>query len=244
MRMRSVINGLAAALLLIVLAGPVWAADDPAARGAALLAQAKAASGGPAWDALGGWHESGAAIVGGVQGTYDTWCDLRRMGMANHHVLAGAAQMRGFDGATVWISDNGGPVRAFQTPQALATARQGAYVSAWGFFFPDRFAAQRVYIGSASVDGFEFDIVQVAPQDGLPMELWIDRKSHLVTRMVDRTGPRTAVAVLSDFRVVDGVLTPFLVAESDGDPKHTLELHINAIDFSPIDPARFAPPPR
>jgi hypothetical protein len=138
--------------------------------------------------------------------------------------------------------DGDGPVRSSQTPHALATARQGAYVSAWGFFFPDRFPAQRIYIGSASVDGFDFDIVEATPQGGLPMELWIDRKSHLVTRMVDRSGARTAVAVLSDFRTIDGILTPFVVAESDGDPKHTLELHISAIDFSPVDPARFAKP--
>jgi len=240
--MRSALGGLVAALVLIGLAGQGLAADDPAARGAFLLAQAKAASGGAAWDALGGWHESGAAIVGDAQGTYDTWCDLHRMGMANYHVLAGSAQTRGFDGTTVWVAQNAGPARTSQTPQALATARQGAYVSAWGFFFPDRFAAERIYIGTATVDGAEFDIVQATPKDGLPMELWIDRRSHLVSRMVDRSGPRTAVAVLSDFRSINGVLTPFLVAESDGDPKHTLELHINAIDFSPIDPARFAPP--
>ena len=242
--MRSALAWLLAALVLLSVSRPALAADDPATRGAALLAEAKAASGGAAWDALGGWHESGAAIVGAAHGTYDTWCDLHRMGMANHHVLAGAAQTRGFDGDSVWVSDNAGPARTTQARQALATARQGAYVSAWGFFFPDRFAAERVFIGTASVDGSDFDIVQATPRDGLPMELWIDRKSHLVTRMVNRSGARTAVAVLSDFRSTMGVLTPFLVAESDGDPKHTLELHIDAIDFSPIDPARFAPPAR
>lgn len=241
--MRLVLGGLVAALVLMGLAAsPTLAADDRSARGAALLAEAKAASGGAAWDALGGWHESGVAIVGDAQGTYDTWCDLHRMGMANHHVLGGSAQTRGFDGTTVWVSENAGPARTSQAPQALATARQGAYVSAWGFFFPDRFPAERVYIGAATVDGSDFYIVQATPRGGLPMELWIDQNSHLVTRMVDRSGPRTAVAVLSDFRHVEGVLTPFLVAESDGDPKHTLELHINTIGFSPIDPARFAPP--
>jgi len=242
--MRARLNWLVAALALTVLAGPARAADDPAARGAALLAQAKAASGGAAWDRLGGWHESGAAIVGDAQGSYDTWCDLHRMGMTNHHVLGGAAQTRGFDGAVVWVVEGVGPVRASQAPQALATARQGAYVSAWGFFFPDRFPARRIYVGSATADGAEFDIIQATPEGGLPMELWIDRRTHLVTRMVDRSGPRTAVAVLSDFRMVSGVLTPFLVAESDGDPKHTLELHIASVDFSPIDPTRFAPPAR
>jgi hypothetical protein len=232
----------AVVFIMIALASPAVAADDPATRGAALLAQAKAASGGSAWDRLGGWHETGTAIVGGAQGAYDTWCDLNRMGMANHHVVAGAAQTRGFDGATVWVVNAAGALKTSQAPLALATARQGAYVSAWGFFFPDRFPARRLYIGSASVDGSDFDIVQATPRDGLPMELWIDRKSHLVTRMVDRGGAKTAVAVMSDFREINGVLTPFLVAESDGDPHHTLELHIGAIDFSPIDRMRFAPP--
>jgi hypothetical protein len=229
-------------LVLVFLNQPAAAQSDPAVHAAALLAEAKAASGGAAWDALGGWHETGVAIVGDVQGRYDTWVDLRRMGMANHHVLAGASQTRGFDGTTVWLVDSAGRLHASQAPADVATARQGAYVSAWGFFFPDRFPAQRVFIGTATVDGADFDIVRATPEGGLPMELWIDRRTHLVSRMVDRSGPHTSVAILSDFRTVGGVVTPFVVAESDGDPKHTLELHLGAIDFSPVDPARFAPP--
>jgi hypothetical protein len=240
--MRVKLVQLLAALTVLVLAGPTFAADDSAARGAALLAQAKAASGGAAWDQLGGWHESGLAILGDAQGSYETWCDLYHLGMANHHVLAGSAQTRGFDGSVVWIANGANPASISQAPQALASARQGAYVSAWGFFFPERFTAERIYIGEATVDGADYDIVQVAPISGLSMELWIDRKTHLIMRMVDRSGPRVAVAVLSDFRAVAGILTPFVVAESDGDPKHTLELHISAIDFNRVDPARFAAP--
>lgn len=240
--MRRLLSRLGAALVILLLAAPAVAQDDPAARGAALLAEAKAASGGAAWDALAGWHESGVAILGAAQGVYDTWVDLHRMGMANRHALGGSTQAHGFDGATVWSLADAGPARTSQSPQALAVARQGAYISAWGFFFPDRFPAQRAFIGEATVDGSDFDIVQVAPTGGLPMELWIDRKTHLVTRMVDRSGPKTAVAVMSDFRLVGGVLTPFVVAESDGDQAHTLELHISALDFGPIDPSRFAPP--
>jgi hypothetical protein len=66
--MRRILSGLAAAFVLLMLMAPASAEDDPAARGAALLAGAKAASGGPAWDALAGWHESGTAFLGGVQG--------------------------------------------------------------------------------------------------------------------------------------------------------------------------------
>lgn len=232
------------AFLALFLVGQSAAAQtDAAARGAALLAEAKAASGGAAWDALGDWHESGTAFIGDAQGSYDTWVDLHRMGMANHHVLGGASQTRGFDGATAWLVDGRGQLHVSQAPQDLAAARQGAYVSAWGFFFPDRFPAQRVYIGTASDGGVDFDIVQVTPDGGLPMEIWIDRKTHLVTRMIDRSGPRVSVAVMSDFRSIGGVVTPFVVQESDSDPKHTpRELHLSAIDFAPINPARFAPP--
>jgi hypothetical protein len=60
--------------------------------------------------------------------------------------------------------------------------------------------------------------------------------------MVDRAGQKTAVAIMSDFRSQDGVLTPFVVAESNGDQAHTLELHIGKLDFGPVDPTRFAPP--
>lgn len=242
--MRAKFGFFLAILALSLIGRPALAQTDAAARGAALLAEAKAASGGSAWDALGGWHESGIALVGDAQGSYDTWVDLHEFGMANHHLLGGAAQTRGFDGTTAWLVDGQGQLHRSQTPQDLAIARQGAYVSAWGFFFPDRFPAQRVFIGTASDGGADFDIVQVTPDGGLSMEIWIDRKTHLVSRMVNRSGPRASVAVMSDFRTIGGVLTPFVVAESDGDPRHTLELHLSTIEFAPIDPARFAPPQR
>lgn len=240
--MRARLVCLLAGLALLFLPVSALAQADPATRGAALLAEAKAASGGAAWDRLAGWRETGDAILGDAQGTYETWCDLHRLAMANHHVVAGAAQSRGFDGDTVWLLQGAGPLRTSRSPQALAAARQGAYVSAWGFFFPDRFPAQRLFIGTATAGGADFDIVQVTPQGGLPTEIWIDRKTHLVTRMIDRSGPRPSVAIMSDFRSVDGIVTPFVVAESDGDPNHTLELHIRTLDFGPVDPARFAPP--
>jgi hypothetical protein len=240
--MRWLWGGGLAAILLIGLDASAVAADDAASRGKALLAQAKAASGGAAWDTLGGWSERGSAVAGGATGSYDTLVDLHAYGMANHHVLAGSARSHGFDGSTAWMVDSAGAVRIDASPQGLAAARQGAFVSAWGFFFPDRFPAQSDFIGDATADGADFDIVRVTPADGLPIELWIDRKTHLVTRMVDRSGPKTVIAVLSEFRSTHGVLAPFDVAESDGDPNHTLELRTETIEFSPPDRSRFAPP--
>ncbi len=88
--MRTALNWLATALVFLALAGCATAGDDPAEHGPELLDQARAASGGEAWDQLGGWHESGGGTVADTQGTYDTWCDLNQIGMTNHHVLGGA----------------------------------------------------------------------------------------------------------------------------------------------------------
>jgi hypothetical protein len=239
---RIALTAVAAALAIYALFARPAFADDAAARGAVLLAEAKAAAGGAAWDKLSGWSESGSAFLGAAHGTYESWCDLHRLVVVNHHVLAGTSQTRGFDGAAAWVMAGAGPPRVSAEPAALAHARQGAYISAWGFFFPDRFPAERVYIGQVKVDGADFDVVRVTPEGGFATEVWIERSSHLITRMVDRSGPQTSVAILSDFRRVDGVLAPFLVAESDGDPDHTLELHTAKITFGPIDPARLAAP--
>ena len=146
-------------------------AADPAME---ILAQAKAAMGGTAWDHISGWHERGRH----GDAAYDTLLDFHRWGsrFANYH--AGTTRVRGFNGTTVWDQDASGKVSVSHDPVRLADARQSAYGSIFGFFFPRRFHAIFKYLGAKTEDGASFDVVSITPESTLPMEVWIDRSTH------------------------------------------------------------------
>jgi hypothetical protein len=103
---------------------------------------------------------------------------------------------------------------------------------------PDRFPAVFRLLGPRDHQGRRYDVVAVTPEGGDDAELWVDRETHRVARMV--AGPEQAE--LSDYRVFSGVCTPTLGRQGDGDPAHTIVLHVERVETGPVDPARFAPP--
>ncbi|MDR3512392.1 MAG: hypothetical protein P4L73_12215 [Caulobacteraceae bacterium] len=207
-----------------------------------LLAQAKAATGGPAWDRLQGWHERGVDNRPGQAIAYEAWIDLRSLAIVNVHTVDEVPVTRGGDGRTTWVIDPAGGVQIDPNPQAVAGARRSAYFSAYGFFFPDRLPARRAYVGPLVSNGATYDVVRVTPGDGAPMDIWIDRATHRVTAFVDPDRRHPTIALLADFRPVDGVLLPHTVAQSGGGVKPTSVEHVAAYDFNPAEAGRFTPP--
>ncbi len=204
MRLEAKLFCLAAAGLLMSV--PVARAQD-SAKASQLLAAAKQASGGAAWDALTSWHESGQITMGGQNGSYSSSSDLHQLGLGASATIGGVTLAHGFDGKTPWASDPDG-VHKETDPAAIAAASEDAYVSAYGFFFPDRFPAQFDYAGQKQADGVDYDAVKVTPQGATPFEIWIDRKTHLISRFVEIGGPQPEIATMSDFAVSGGITAP------------------------------------
>jgi hypothetical protein len=230
------------AAFAVVFAGQGSAAPDPTAEADAILAHAKAASGGGAWDRLQGWHERGVIVRRDGQVDYEAWIDMRDLAIVNTRTADGATVVHGSDGRASWIIDPAGGVRFDTTSNGLAASRRNAYFSIFGYFFPKRFAAQRVYVGPQVSGGVTYDVVRVTPADGSPMELWIDRATHRIGALVDPDKAHPMIALLSDYRPVGGVMVPFTVATSFGGPRAAIVQHIGAYDFGPPDPSRFTPP--
>jgi hypothetical protein len=224
-----------AAILGLLVAGGAMAAPGDAER---ILAEAKAAVGGAAWDKITGWHETGEHD--GI--AYETELDLQRYGMVSWSTRDGKTSVAGYDGRTAWRIGPDGTVDASQDPARLADARQSAYASAYLFFMPDRFPATFSYVGERDNAGRHFDVVDIQPQDSKPMEIWVDRDSHLITRLVDPTASPPLSAEASDFRDVGGgVVVPFQLVVTDG--VHTQTAHVTAITLGPLPRSDFAPPP-
>lgn len=229
----------AATLAAVALSsGPRGAAEtaDPAR---AVMAAAKAATGGAAWDRITGWHERGRHDGA----TYDTLLDFRRWAFRFATTRDGKTRVNGFDGSLVWRQGPDGKVTTKRDAASLADARLSAYGSTFAFLRPARFPARFQYLGVRTDGAASFDVVRVTPEGTTPMEVWVDRKTHLFARLVDRSGPKPVTARLSDFRPVGGIRQPFRLEISDGDPAHAQIGVVESVVLEPVARGAFDPPP-
>lgn len=231
----------ACALAVILLVAAPAAARPPDAATAVLLAEMRAACGGAAWDRIEGWHETGRVeLPGGMSLPYEAWHSMRHPPTATYvnRVEGRIVRQSGYDGAVRWQAGADGRVRRETDPAALGRARRDAYLSNFGWLLPARFPAAFRLLGPREHAGRSYDVVEVTPEGGDSAELWVDRDSRRVARMV--AGPEQAE--LSDYRVFSGVCTPTTGRQGDGDPAHAIVLHVESVETGPVDPARFAPP--
>jgi len=84
----------------------------------------------------------------------------------------------------------------------------------------------------------------VTPEGGRPVELWFDRTSHLLIRLVDRAGPPPMTITASDYRRVDGVMVAYRITARTMDGTILDEGIVDSIAFGPVDRRLFAPPER
>ena len=228
-----------AALALAGCAHPV--ATSPQSRADAVLAASKLASGGEVWDAPQGCVETGTHADGAV--TYKTWFNLRRYGMRVESERAGSKRVMGFNGAVSWMVDPAGKVLLRNDVDSLKEAINTAYLSNNSFFFPDRFPADFKYLREAAEGGVTFDVVEVTPRGGRPMELWFDRRSHLLARVVDTLGKPPVTVTAGDYRRIDNMAVAFALDVSGPDGKVVDRGRVTSISCGAIDEKLFDPPP-
>ncbi|MGI4881272.1 MAG: hypothetical protein ACRYG4_27740 [Janthinobacterium lividum] len=218
------------------------AAENPLdiARGQKILADARAACGGPAWDRLAGWHERGRITVPGhPEGSYEEWSAITSLAMAMRTEPGGAPVSHvGTDGKTSWRRLPNGAIDAGPPSGPNQLHLRDAYLSNFAYFLPTRFPAAVAAGDPRTVGATVYDVITVRPAASEDFDLWIDRSSHRVSRIV--VGNK--VAELRSYRIVSGVCAPTLAIQTDGNPAHTTTLDIDSVDTSPLSAAVFAAP--
>jgi hypothetical protein len=198
-----------------------------------VLAQARAATGGAAWNSLRGWHE-----VGRKDGRrYEAWFDPLRYGMrVETHEPAGL-DVRGFNGAGDWRVFPSGVKTGRDIRTLVTETRSEAFFGVRGYFYPGRFDAKAQYVGVRTWKGRSFEVVRVKPWAGFARELWFDKGTHLLGRMVDDEGPKPFAVEFSDYRRVGPVRVAFRIEGEGGEVRE-----IERLDFQPADRALFSLP--
>jgi hypothetical protein len=209
-----------------------------------LLAAAKQATGGAAWDRLKTLDDQGALAATGLAGSYETLADLRHVRVVQKFVLGPASGSQGWDGKAAWSTDASGQVRVEQGQEAIAAGIENAYRASYAFFWPARWPATRAYAGERQADGATYDAVKITPKGAQPFEIWFDRASHRIVREVELTGVQPHTAILGDYRAADGVMLPFLNRDTMGDAQYDTVATTATLKAGGTLPAdRFGPPP-
>jgi hypothetical protein len=201
-----------------------------------VLTQARAASGGDGWTLLRGWHETGHD--GGAP--YEAWYDPLRYGMRVETREAGGKRAHGYNGQGDWQILPDGTSVDDNDPAGVAATRTEAFFGASGYFHRARFDARGELLGVRQAEGRSFDAVLVKPWGGNARELWFDRRSHLLARMIDRSGPQATTWRFSDYRRVGPVMVAFQIALDT--PAGPVLRRRDTVVFAPSDRALFSLP--
>ncbi|MDB5448048.1 MAG: hypothetical protein JWQ97_3365 [Phenylobacterium sp.] len=224
-RLRLILIALAAAAATLAQGVQGAQAQGYSRQTAQVISQAFAATGGSGWYLLRGWHETGRE--GGL--AYERWIDPVRYGLRVETREPAGLRIHGFNGQAVWQVAPSGAMTAVNDHATLAEARTAAFFTAQLFLFPGRFGARGDYLGVRRKDGRAYQVVVVTPWNGRARELWFDAGSHLLARIVDRSGPRPAAIAVSDYRKVGPVRVAFHYAPEVGGPAR----QIDSLAFTP-----------
>lgn len=201
-----------------------------------VLTQARTASGGEGWSMLRGWHETGREGAS----PYEAWFDPLRYGLRVETREPAGKRVHGYNGQGDWRILPDGTTLADDDPAGVAATRTEAFFGAAGYFHRARFDARGELLGVRKADGRTFDAVLVKPWGGNARELWFDRRTHLLARMIDRSGLRPMTLEFSDYRRVGPVMVAFQITVDNGDGP--VQRRRDTVVFAPSDRALFSLP--
>lgn len=229
-----------AALLLLLLAAVANAeVQDPQS----ILARAKEAAGGKAWDDVHSLHVRAKASTGGLSGDAESWEDVRTGRFASSFALGPVTGAEGFDGTAPWTQDTSGQTRVDDSGDAREGSVNDAYRRTLSYWYPDRVKAEVAYAELKTEGELSFHVLRIVPAGGRPFDLWIDSGTFLIDRTVEKRSNETRTTFFSDYRDVDGRRFAFASRSTNGETKYDVHAAVEAIEINPaIDEARFRRP--
>ena len=209
----------------------------------AILAAAKAASGGAAWDTLRTQHSNVSISTAGVRGTAERWSDIYAGRSLIKYSIGPVSGTAGYDGKIAWSQDGSGQSRIETADAARELAVNAAYRDKLAFWFPDRAPAQISFVDRVMDEGAQFDVIGIVPEGGRPFQFWINTDTHLIERLVEREAQETRTEFFMDLRNVEGVKVPYRVRATRGDPRQDEVITVDKLDYNwPLTGIAFAQP--
>jgi hypothetical protein len=233
-------------VLLAFAAGFALAASTAQAdqRAAEVLAQAKTAAGGGAWDTVRFVRTRARIETSGLAGPIEILEDTRTGSYLNKYDLGAVRGAEGFDGKTSWTQDQSGQVAVQGGDATRQAAINNAYRAMRAYWYPERMAGEIVHTGVRSDAGRSFDVVRITPKGGRPFDMWFDTKTHMLDRIAERGALDLNVTFFSNYRPVQGRYVSFRSRSTNGQVRYDTILNVESVTFEDAAPMQaFAPPP-
>lgn len=205
--------------------GPAPKAAAPSPALPPLLAQARAATGGDAWDRVVVLEYDGTVETAGMHGTAHLIEDVARGRSRNQLHLGPLDSEDGFDGAAPWERGSGGEAQVYEGEDAVARARTSAWITRRGYLRAG--GASLRDLGEHTDGARRLRGIEATPAGGRPIALWFD-DAGLLARTTSTLGQFTITTDYGDYREVGGVTVPFHVASGDGDPRNLVTIAVTA----------------
>jgi hypothetical protein len=202
----------ASAVAILASVGPVSAAPSIAE----ILAANKAAIGGAAWDAKESLFLNYDYAGQGLTGTSSSVQDLKHGAFVDSYTIGPQHGDFGFDGAKAWEREPSGTVTDQAGGDVVPLAITEAYQDQNLWWRPDYGGAHIDSMGRKTVDGRTFDVLDVRPQGGTPLEAWFDVETHLLARTVEMQGTLKIATTYSDYAPHEDIQVPRKVVVDDG----------------------------
>lgn len=180
-----------------------------------LLAQARDAAGGAAWERMQGLQAQGRIVSSGLPGSWSRDEDLASGRWTVRTDLGVYRASEGDDGRQRWRQDPSSGVH----PLDGAFSKQAAITEAWltrrGWLRHDQAGAQLAPPARRDEKGRYYDVLEATPRGGQRVELWFDARSHLLARTVREMPISIQTVRYADYRSVNGVQLPFRIESTD-----------------------------
>ncbi|HVP67906.1 MAG TPA: aspartyl protease family protein [Anaeromyxobacteraceae bacterium] len=232
------------ALLAAPSAGPARA--DPSPAPSDVLARAKDAAGGNAWNGVRTMRQKGTLATSGLAGSGESYTDLVHGRYMDRFSLGPASGAEGFDGKTAWSMDSSRQVREESGGDTRLGAVDEAFRRSVAYWFPER-ARSTATLRSAREGDRSLFVLTITPEGGRPFDMWIDANTYLVDRFVEKMALETRTTFLSDYRAVGGIKLPFRSRSTNGEAKYDQLVEVTDVALNELmGDAMFAmpaPPP-
>ena len=234
-----------AALAIVLLAAGTAARPQESAK--ELLAKVKQASGGAAWDSMTSVHTKFALAVGGLKGTGESWEDMRKGRVVQNFQLGLYTGAEGFDGRTIWSQDASKHANVEEGGDAKAEAANDAYRRTLAYWYTERWNGLIESSGTREEGGRGFEVIRITPQGGRPFELWLDARTYLPDRLIEKKAAETRTTYFSDYRETGGVRVPFVSRSTNGEVRYDQVITVQSVAWNvPLTDEMFrmpGPPP-
>lgn len=131
------------------------------------------------------------------------------------------SQVIGFNGITGWSIDPNGMVKR-DIAETLKPMINEMYYQSYSYALPGGNPGRTVYRGDTLIDGGKYHRLALFPEGGDSLSIYINASTGLVDYL---RGVMTGLAMMtsySDYRLVEGVYTPFVMVSKVEDPPYEI----------------------